>query len=94
MKQGKAETGNLNQDLFFSHSRFWPYIAFLTKGHVVTLHCNSKLILVHFIKIIDVDKFADLQAQGTTHMHVTKHGVIQRYCITRVHVQKDGETEA
>lgn len=52
MKQSKAKTGNLNQNLFFGHSRFWSYIAILTKGHVVTLHCNSKLILVHFINII------------------------------------------
>lgn len=44
MKQSKAGTGNLNQDLFFSCSCFWPYTASLTKGQVVMLHSYSELL--------------------------------------------------
>lgn len=44
MKQSQAGTGNLNQDLFFSLSCFWPYTASLTKRQVVMLHSNSELL--------------------------------------------------
>lgn len=44
MKQSKAGPRNLNQDLFFSHFCFWPYISFLSKGLLVTLHSNSELL--------------------------------------------------
>lgn len=89
MKQSKAGTGNLKQDLFFSCSCFLLYTASLTEGQVVLLHSNSffNSFWITFQLTLSISA-EDLEAQGTPRVLVTKHSAIQRSGIARVHVQR------